>query len=80
MEAIEISTTGPVDGWIDNAEAAIDQRFGKGFARRHPVLLGAYLQACASHLGSERLAEATTVLDQILIALKDIREAIAGHE
>lgn len=47
MKSVDLSETGPVEDWFEAGEAWIDERFGAGFAKANPALLGAYVQACA---------------------------------
>lgn len=47
MNAVDVSETGPVEGWFEAGEAWIDGRYGQGFSKLHPQLLAAYVQGCA---------------------------------
>lgn len=38
--------------WLQNAVESIDEEFGEGYAREHPELVGAVVQALGSWQGS----------------------------
>lgn len=48
MKGADVGVTTAVEGWFDLGEAYLDERYGKGFAKANPALLGAYVQACAT--------------------------------
>lgn len=81
MDLKDVGASGPVDGWLELAIAALDAKFGDGYARANPALVGAYVQACA--LESIRTAlhdEVTGALEDIKSCASGIVDAIAGHE
>lgn len=42
--------------YLDRAVAAIDEKFGDGYAKANPALVGAFIQACATDFNSWVLA------------------------
>jgi hypothetical protein len=44
--------------YLDNAVQNIDERFGKGYAKAHPELIGAFMQTAAADLGGAVIARA----------------------
>lgn len=72
MNSVDVSETGPVEGWLDIAVAAIDAKFGSGYAKANPVLVGAYVQAAAI------CAVRTALADDIVNALDGIEKAAGG--
>lgn len=68
MNSVDVSETGPVDGWLAIAIAKIDEVFGKdGYAEANPALVGAYVQACA--IASLR----TAMTDELVNALSALK-------
>ena len=69
---------------LDRARRLIDDEFGDGYARQHPELVGAWLQAEASHRIADQLKwlgvgdAATTMgaLEFVGVALEKIAAAI----
>jgi hypothetical protein len=81
MDPLDISETGVVDGWLDTAIAAIEDKFGSGYASAHPELVGAYIQACAAAVGNELLkSQVVAALDGVRDGLRDIEQTLARGE
>ena len=58
--------------WMNRAVAAIDEKFGDGFARAHPELVGAYMQTCAlDFMASFSTSELSGALERIADALDE---------
>jgi hypothetical protein len=81
--------SGTVARYLWQAIEAIDKAFGKGYARKNPSLVGAFIQASATEMtqaviaqqiraGLEALAESTSLTDvePIAEALDNIAGAI----
>jgi hypothetical protein len=76
-----LAVTGPVDTWFDLGAKKIDAAFGAGFAKAHPELLGAYIQACAAQLRNDVLEEDVgTALTLCGSRLGDLADAVTNHE
>jgi hypothetical protein len=58
--------------YLDAAVKAIDARFGKGYAKAHPELVGAFIEASAVDLGAAVIAKAIGELAQATEALTSI--------
>jgi hypothetical protein len=56
--------------YFTKAITRIDGEFGEGYAKNHPELLGAYIQASASDLNSATLAQ------QVRLGLREIAQSI----
>lgn len=72
MDSVDVSVTAAVEGWLDIAIAAIDQRLGDGYAAANPVLVAGYVQACA--ISALRMG----LVDEHVSALGDIGTAVAA--
>ena len=59
------------DSWLVQAIACIDDKFGDGYARENPQLVGAFMQAAA-------MDQQGMYVRFGVIALDDIANAIAG--
>jgi hypothetical protein len=59
--------------YFDKAIEGIDARFGKGFAKAHPELIAAHMQAAAIDLGAAVIARA---IETGVGSLSEIVEAI----
>lgn len=62
--------------YLDAAIEGIDGRFGKGFAKAHPELVGAYLQTCALDFGAAVIARA--IEDTCGVTADTISEGVGG--
>jgi hypothetical protein len=60
------------DTYLRHAIEDIDRRFGDGFAKNHPELVGAYIQTCALDYGASMIARA---LETVGLSI----ESIAGE-
>lgn len=81
MGNLEIAASGVVDGWLDFAIATIDDRFGDGYAADNPVLVGAFIGACAAQVRNDRLEEDIGgTLEAIATSLASVATAIASRE
>jgi hypothetical protein len=54
----------------------IDERLGKGYAREHPELIGAYMQTAALDFGACMLAN---MLEQTAYAISDVAAEITNE-
>lgn len=81
MDPLEISATAVVGGWLEVATARIDEELGEGYARANPVLIGAFLGACAAQVRNDRLHDDIAgSLDGICRALTDLAQAVDRRE
>jgi hypothetical protein len=81
MDPLEISAAAVVAGWLELATAKIDEELGEGYATANPVLIGAFLGACAAQVRNDRLHDDIAAsLDGIRSALTDLAQAIDRHE
>lgn len=81
MGNLEIAASGVVEQWLDTAVAVIDGRFGDGYARNNPSLVGAFVTACAAQVRNSRLEEDIGgTLEAIATSLASVAGAIASHE
>ncbi|MBI5786587.1 MAG: hypothetical protein HZA64_14125 [Rhodocyclales bacterium] len=71
----ELEAFESVESAMESAEYAIDLQFGAGFAEKHPVLIGSYLQAAAITCLADTIGAR---LHQVLTDVEGIRVAIAG--
>ena len=70
-----------VDAWFDAAVQLIDERFGAGYAKRHPALIGGFLQACAGVAQAKAIAAAADEIDGTLGArLSDVVTVLDDKE
>lgn len=77
MKTIDVSIVNTVDEWLDMAIASIDQRFGKGFAKANPELLGAFLQTCAGTAQADAARDGWDAIDSTIDArLRDITNVL----
>jgi hypothetical protein len=80
MENLSTAAVTDVANWLEMAEAHIDARFGEGFARKNPALVGAFLQATAAQLGNHLVQdEIAQQLGGIAASLRDVRDSIASR-
>jgi hypothetical protein len=73
---IDVPSFNFVDGCLGSAVLSIDAEFGKGYAKDHPELVGAFLQAVAT-------TELALFTKQVADALQDADAPYfdkAGHE
>lgn len=70
MNSADVGVTGAVEGWLEMGEGYLDKRFGEGFAKASPALLGAYVQACAV------VAARDALTDDLINALAAIEKRI----
>jgi hypothetical protein len=63
-----------VDTYLSQAVKRIDTEFGKGFAKKNPGLVGAFIQAAASDFNYAVLAQ------QIRVGLESIAEHLREPE
>ena len=67
--------------YLKAAVMSIDEEFGKGYAVANPVLIGAFIQACAVDVLANILQDDVGApLNEIAEPLRDIAVAIANHE
>src|SRR5262252_6914345 len=65
------------DTYMSSAIACIDERFGKGYAKAHPELVGAFMQTSSIDLGTAVIARALQlVADAIESSGNDVVEAL----
>jgi hypothetical protein len=58
----------------------IDQKLGKGYAKQHPELIGAFMQASAIDLGTAMIARAIESLSTIGANLDRIADTLSERE
>lgn len=63
-----------IDFYFSKAINKIDTEFGEGYAKNHPELVAAYLQACVSDYRASRME---VVGNELNAALRDISGSIA---
>lgn len=63
-----------ITGFLDHAIGAIDERFGEGYAKLHPELVTAYVEACTLNLGHAFIARALESCADAIRDLGDFRE------
>lgn len=59
LEHVPVTT----DQFLDHAIGAIDERMGAGYAKLHPELISAYLQACTDNFAGAILARAIEAIE-----------------
>jgi len=58
--------------YLNNSIKWIDTRLGKGYAKDHPELIGAYMQTCAVDLGAAIMAkEISNAIEEAAYSLRD---------
>lgn len=63
-----------IDFYFNKAIKKIDTEFGEGYAKAHPELVAAYIQACVADYKAARMEE---VGNELNAALRDISGSIA---
>jgi len=62
---------------LDSAVSIIDHKFGQGFAKAHPELVGAFLSSCATYMSAKISADATS---QTYSGLSEIASAMQSFD
>ena len=61
-----------VEDYLANAIHNLDEKFGNGYAKAHPELVGAYINACAKEQFTPYIANAFNDLADSIRALKEV--------
>ena len=64
------------DEYLHSAIDCIDERLGKGYAKQHPELIGAFMQAAAIDLGTAVIARAIESLGAVADAISGLDESL----
>lgn len=74
-----------VGDYLAEAINAIDNKFGHGYAKQNPVLVGAFIQACAQDfhtrmmkLAAQEIGDGLSNLNGIALATETVASAISS--
>jgi len=60
-----------VEDYLNNAIHNLDEKFGPGYAKKHPELVGAYINACVREQFTPYVANALSDIADSIRALKE---------
>jgi DNA-binding phage protein len=61
-----------VEDYLNSAIDSLDRNFGKGYAQKHPELVGAYINACVREQFTPYVANALGDIADSIRALKEV--------